>query len=188
MITADLSHAAALLAAADDILIITHVRPDGDAAGSSCALCRGLRALGKCAYLAANPPSMARYEKYMLPYFAPTGFEPAFVAAVDTPGPAQFPAGWEHLAGRHPLAPGGTIGCGASPHRPGAKRRLLQASLHRLLFASGLPGSVLEHIFHKYPIPSRTILYKHMCHRADQLSILNDWTAAHALDDSASEG
>ena len=104
MITADLSHAAALLAAADDILIITHVRPDGDAAGSGCALCRGLRALGRRAYLAANPPSMARYEKYMLPYFAPEGFEPRFVAAVDTPGTAQFPAGWEHLAGRTDLA------------------------------------------------------------------------------------
>ena len=100
----DLSRAAALLAAADDILIITHVRPDGDAAGSGCALCRGLRALGKRAYLAANPPSMARYEKYMSPYFAPEGFEPRFVVAVDTPGPAQFPAGWEHLAARTDLA------------------------------------------------------------------------------------
>ena len=100
----DVTRAAALLAAADDILIVTHVRPDGDAAGSGCALCRGLRALGKEAYLAANPPSMARYEKYMVPYFAPEGFAPRFVAAVDTPGPAQFPAGWEHLASRTDLA------------------------------------------------------------------------------------
>ena len=100
----DLARAAALLAAADHILIITHVRPDGDAAGSGCALCRGLRALGKEAYLAANPPGMARYEKYMTPYFAPDGFAPAFVAAVDTPGPAQFPAGWEHMAARTDLA------------------------------------------------------------------------------------
>ncbi len=100
----DVTRAAALLAAADDILIITHVRPDGDAAGSGCALCRGLRALGKRAYLAANPPSMARYEKYMVPYFAPEGFEPRFVAAVDTPGPAQFPVGWEHMAARTDLA------------------------------------------------------------------------------------
>ncbi len=100
----DVTRAAALLAAADNVLIITHVRPDGDAAGSGCALCRGLRALGKEAYLAANPPSMARYEKYMTPYFAPDGFAPAFTAAVDTPGPAQFPAGWEHLAARTDLA------------------------------------------------------------------------------------
>ncbi len=100
----DLARAAALLAAADDILIITHVRPDGDAAGSSCALCRGLRALGKRAHLAANPPSMVRYEKYMTPYFAPEEFTPRFVAAVDTPGPAQFPAGWEHMTTRTDLA------------------------------------------------------------------------------------
>lgn len=46
------------------------------------------------------------------------------------------------VAGRHPLAPGGTIGWGLSPHRPGARRRLLQASLHRLLLAPGLPGSM----------------------------------------------
>lgn len=86
--------AAGLLAAAEDVLIVTHVRPDGDTAGSGCALCLGLRALGKRAYLACNPPSMARYEKYMLPYFAPAGFVPRFTAAVDTPGPGQFPAGY----------------------------------------------------------------------------------------------
>ena len=53
-----LEQAAALLAEAADVLIVTHVRPDGDAAGSGCALCLGLRALGKRAYLACNPPSM----------------------------------------------------------------------------------------------------------------------------------
>ena len=83
----DVSRAAALLAAAEDILIVTHIRPDGDTAGSGCALCLGLRALGKRAFLASNPPSMARYEKYMTPYFAGKDFVPGFVAAVDTPGP-----------------------------------------------------------------------------------------------------
>ena len=96
--------AAALLRQADDILIVTHVRPDGDAAGSGCALCLGLRALGKTAWLVPNLPSMARYEKYMTAYFAPEGFVPGFVAAVDTPGPGQFPPGWEHLAERTGLA------------------------------------------------------------------------------------
>jgi phosphoesterase RecJ-like protein len=96
--------AAQLLAAADHILIITHIRPDGDAAGSGCALCLGLRALGKTAYLAKNPPSMARYEPYMTAYFAPADFVPAYVVAVDTPGPGQYPPGWEDLAGRTNLA------------------------------------------------------------------------------------
>ena len=96
--------AAAMLAAAEDILIVTHVRPDGDAAGSGCALCLGLRALGKQAYLVQNPPSMTRYEPYMLPYFAPAGFAPRFIAAVDTPGPGQFPPGAQDLADRTDLA------------------------------------------------------------------------------------
>ena len=104
MNTVDIEAAAALLRAAEDILIITHIRPDGDTAGSGCALCLGLRALGKTAYLAANPPSMARYEPYMTPWFAPDGFAPRFVAAVDTPGPGQFPTGWESFAARTDLA------------------------------------------------------------------------------------
>ena len=98
------SEAAALLRGADDFLILTHVRPDGDAAGSGCALCLGLRALGKTAYLAANPASMHRYDKYLDPYFAPAGFEPGFVLTVDTPGPRQYPPGWERLLDRTDLA------------------------------------------------------------------------------------
>jgi phosphoesterase RecJ-like protein len=98
------TQAAQMLRTADHILIITHIRPDGDTAGSGCALCLGLRALGKRAYLAKNPPSMARYEPYMAPYFAPADFVPAYVAAVDTPGPGQYPPGWEAWAERTDLA------------------------------------------------------------------------------------
>ncbi len=93
-----------MLRAADDILILTHIRPDGDAAGSGCALCLGLRALGKTAYLAKNPPSMARYETYMTAHFAPEDFTPRFIIAVDTASAGQFPPGWEHLASRTDLA------------------------------------------------------------------------------------
>ncbi len=104
MLLCNIDQAAALLRQAEDILIVTHIRPDGDAAGSGCALCLGLRAMGKRAFLAENPPSMGRYEKYMTPYFAPAGFVPGFIAAVDTPGPGQYPPGWEHLAERTDLA------------------------------------------------------------------------------------
>ncbi len=96
--------AAERLRAAENILIITHIRPDGDAAGSGCALCLGLRALGKTAYIAENRASMIRYRKYLEPYFAPAAFAPDFIAAVDTPGAGQFPPGWEHLAARTDLA------------------------------------------------------------------------------------
>jgi len=93
-----ISEAASLLRGAGHVLIITHVRPDGDAAGSGCALCLALRKLGKTAYLAPNPNVMARYDKYLLPYYAPAGFAPDFIVAVDTPSPKQFPPGLEPLS------------------------------------------------------------------------------------------
>ena len=95
---------AALLRDADDVLIVTHIRPDGDAAGSGCALCLGLRALGKTAFLAENPPSMHRYDRLMAPYFAPPGFAPGFIAAVDTASEGQYPPGLAALAARTDLA------------------------------------------------------------------------------------
>jgi len=95
---------AALLRAAEDILIVTHIRPDGDTAGSACALCLGLRSLGKTAYLAPNDVSMKRYVKYTEPYFAPAGFTPRFIAAADIAGEGQFPPGSEALAQECDLA------------------------------------------------------------------------------------
>ena len=58
---------AALLRTFDDVLILTHVRPDGDTVGCAAALCAGLRALGKAAYLLPNP----ELTKTTAPYFAP---------------------------------------------------------------------------------------------------------------------
>ena len=46
---------AALLRTFDNVLILTQVRPDGDTVGCAAALCAGLRALGKTAYLLPNP-------------------------------------------------------------------------------------------------------------------------------------
>ena len=39
----------------DHYLILNHRRPDGDAVGSAAALCRGLRAMGKEAWVWKNP-------------------------------------------------------------------------------------------------------------------------------------
>ena len=50
-----ISEAAALLREFDHVLILTHIRPDGDTVGCAAALCAGLRALGKTAYLLPNP-------------------------------------------------------------------------------------------------------------------------------------
>lgn len=99
-----IAQAAQLLQGAENILIVCHIRPDGDAAGSACALCLGLRALGKRAFIAPHPAVMARFEKYIAPYYAPADFSPNFIAAVDTPGPGQYPPGLQHLAEKTDLA------------------------------------------------------------------------------------
>ena len=57
----DVAGAAAALQAADDILILTHRRPDGDTAGCAGALCRGLQQIGKRAYILENPEITRRY-------------------------------------------------------------------------------------------------------------------------------
>ena len=42
---------AELLKQLDHVLILTHVRPDGDTIGCGAALCQALRDMGKTAYL-----------------------------------------------------------------------------------------------------------------------------------------
>ena len=74
---------AALLQTMDRVLLLTHVRPDGDTIGSAAALCRALRDLGKTAYLLPNPGITETYESYAAPYWAEEGFTPDFVVAVD---------------------------------------------------------------------------------------------------------
>ena len=74
---------AALLQTMDRVLLLTHVRPDGDTIGSAAALCRALRDLGKTAYLLPNPGITETYACYAAPYWAEEGFEPDFVVSVD---------------------------------------------------------------------------------------------------------
>ncbi len=74
---------AALLRGMDDVLLLTHVRPDGDTVGSAAALCRALRDMGKTAYLLPNSGITPTYESYATPYWAPEGFAPAHVVSVD---------------------------------------------------------------------------------------------------------
>ena len=47
--------AAALLRQNDNILILTHLRPDGDTIGCAAGLCLALRQAGKQAFLLRNP-------------------------------------------------------------------------------------------------------------------------------------
>lgn len=77
------SRAAQVLQAADQILILTHRRPDGDTAGSAGALCCALRKAGKTAYVAPNAEITKRYAGLITPY-APAGvYTPDFIVSVD---------------------------------------------------------------------------------------------------------
>ena len=85
------SETAALLRTFDNILILTHVRPDGDTVGCAAALCAGLRALGKTAYLLPNPELTKNSEPYFLPYAAPEGFVPGAVVSTDVATTSLLP-------------------------------------------------------------------------------------------------
>lgn len=74
---------AALLRTMDHVLLLTHVRPDGDTIGSAVALCLALRDLGKEAYLLYNEEITDTYRPYAEPCWAPADFSPAYVVSVD---------------------------------------------------------------------------------------------------------
>ena len=84
------SEAAALLRQKDNILILTHRRPDGDTTGSAAALCQSLRQLGKTAYLLYNPDITGINRIYADACWAPEGFRPGFVASVDIAAKSLF--------------------------------------------------------------------------------------------------
>ena len=83
MTSLTVKEAAERLRSFDNVLILTHLRPDGDTVGSAAALCEGLRALGKTAYLLPNPGLTDTTAPYFRPYAAWAGFEPRRVVSVD---------------------------------------------------------------------------------------------------------
>lgn len=85
------SQTAELLRTLDNVLILTHVRPDGDTVGCAAALCAGLRRLGKTAYLLPNPELTDNSAPYFLPYAAPDGFWPDKVVSTDIAAAGLFP-------------------------------------------------------------------------------------------------
>ncbi len=100
----NVTETAALLRSRDRVLLLTHVRPDGDTIGSAAALCRALRDLGKEAYLLPNPEITATYAPYAAPYWAPEGWEPSFVVSVDIAALSLLPENAKVYAGRIDLA------------------------------------------------------------------------------------
>ncbi len=99
-----LREAAERLRSFDNVLILTHIRPDGDTVGSAAALCAGLRALGKTAYLLPNPGLTDTTAPYFRPYAAWAGFQPEKVASVDIATTDLFPENAKPYADRVDLA------------------------------------------------------------------------------------
>lgn len=89
----------------DNVLIITHKRPDGDAIGCGAALCHCLRKLGKTAWVLENPDITERYVQYFDGLVAPAGFVPENVVTVDSASTGMLCDGGEkyhiHLAIDH---------------------------------------------------------------------------------------
>ena len=104
MSTLTVSEAAALLRTFDNVLILTHVRPDGDTVGCAAALCAGLRALGKTAHLLPNAELTDTTAPYFRPYAAPDGFLPDRVVSTDIAAAGLFPENARPYAERVDLA------------------------------------------------------------------------------------
>ncbi|MDR1299424.1 MAG: DHH family phosphoesterase [Oscillospiraceae bacterium] len=84
----------------DRYLILTHRRPDGDTIGSAAGLARGLRLRGKTAYALTNPEATERYLPYIREYWAPEGYSPEFIIAVDTASREMFQVNGGEYCGR----------------------------------------------------------------------------------------
>ncbi|MDD3346735.1 DHH family phosphoesterase [Oscillibacter sp.] len=82
---------AALLRSYDNVLILTHVRPDGDTVGCAAGLCAGLRALGKRAFLLPNPGLTDSTQPYFAPFAASIDFMPDKVVSTDIATTGLFP-------------------------------------------------------------------------------------------------
>ncbi len=114
-----------LLRSADNILLITHSRPDGDTLCSAAALCSALRRLGKNAGLYNNPEITENYMDFVRDYLWTEYPENCFVVSVDTAETKMFPIGFsgevdlaiDHHASnpgyaRHNLIHGEKAACG----------------------------------------------------------------------------
>ena len=82
--------AAALLLRQNDILILTHKRPDGDTIGCAVGLCQALREQGKRAWVLPNEDATTLFTPYLEGYLAPEDIQPAFVVSVDIAGTNLF--------------------------------------------------------------------------------------------------
>ena len=95
--TLNLQEAARRLYAADNVLILFHVNPDGDATGSAFALREALTCLGKRAFCVCSceVPERLRFiskgvQKSVLAENIPSDFDAGLIVSVDTASPSQL--------------------------------------------------------------------------------------------------
>lgn len=83
--------AAEFLKSRDDILILTHRRPDGDTIGCAAGLCAALRRIGKRAAILYNEEITPNNAHYAEPYWTENGSDFTTVVSVDVAAYDLFP-------------------------------------------------------------------------------------------------
>ena len=81
----------------DNFCILSHRRPDGDTLGSTAALCRGLRSLGKTAHVLHNPEVSARFQWLHEGLSKEAAEENDTIVTVDVASPGMLPLAFQHL-------------------------------------------------------------------------------------------
>ena len=81
----------------DRFVILTHRKPDGDTLGSSAALCRGLRSLGKTAHILENNEVTPLFAPLMEGLTKTAPEEGDLLIAVDVAADNMLPRAFEHL-------------------------------------------------------------------------------------------
>ena len=82
----------------NNYVILTHRRPDGDTLGSAALLCRGLRAVGKEAYVLENPEITPKYQFVVEGLTKPTVSREDTLVCVDVAIPNLLPDAFLPLA------------------------------------------------------------------------------------------
>ena len=85
-----IAEAAAFLRSCDNVLILTHIRPDGDTVGCAAGLCIALRQLGKTAYVLHDPGTSGIFTPYLDGLTIEGGWRPDTVVAVDIAAASMF--------------------------------------------------------------------------------------------------
>ena len=84
----------------DNYAILTHRRPDGDTIGSSAALCRILRKLGKTAHVICNPEITDRFAWLHEGLTKEEAAEGDTIVTVDVASPGMLPKAFEPYLGK----------------------------------------------------------------------------------------